>query len=180
MTAQHGHLCPQGHGVLVERDEWVRAGVMWCPHEEHGGNGRFYRDTEVAYGKFNPDAPRVKSEWQLAQDARAATAQAEREAYEMEKREMTIQPVSVERKPRAAKPPLECTCGCGGMTKGGRFLPGHDARYHAAQKRAAAEAAPAIEQAAQEIAATIPAKRGRRSKAEAVPAPEDLPDDMLS
>jgi len=22
----------------------------------------------------------------------------------------------------------ECECGCGGMTKGGRFLPGHDAK----------------------------------------------------
>lgn len=25
--------------------------------------------------------------------------------------------------------PRECTCGCGGMTAGGLFLPGHDARY---------------------------------------------------
>ena len=33
-----------------------------------------------------------------------------------------------------AKQPQECGCGCGGMTKGGRFLPGHDARFHAAQK----------------------------------------------
>lgn len=32
------------------------------------------------------------------------------------------------------KQPQPCGCGCGGMTKGGRFLPGHDARYHAAQK----------------------------------------------
>lgn len=27
---------------------------------------------------------------------------------------------------RKAKPPKECECGCGDMTKGGRFLPGHD------------------------------------------------------
>lgn len=33
-----------------------------------------------------------------------------------------------------AKTPQACGCGCGGMTKGGRFLPGHDARFHAAQK----------------------------------------------
>lgn len=33
-----------------------------------------------------------------------------------------------------AKAPQACGCGCGGMTKGGRFLPGHDARFHAAQK----------------------------------------------
>lgn len=30
----------------------------------------------------------------------------------------------------------ECLCGCGERTKGGRFRPGHDARYHAAQKAA--------------------------------------------
>lgn len=33
-----------------------------------------------------------------------------------------------------AKTPQPCGCGCEGMTKGGRFLPGHDARFHAAQK----------------------------------------------
>ncbi len=34
-----------------------------------------------------------------------------------------------------------CLCGCGGFPKGkkARFLPGHDTRYHAAQKKAAAE-----------------------------------------
>jgi hypothetical protein len=38
-----------------------------------------------------------------------------------------------------------CVCGCGGFPKGvnSRFIPGHDARYHSAQKKAAAgEAAP--------------------------------------
>ena len=34
-----------------------------------------------------------------------------------------------------------CLCGCGGFPKGpkSRFIPGHDARYHAAQKKAAAK-----------------------------------------
>lgn len=34
------------------------------------------------------------------------------------------------------RPP--CLCGCGGTpaSKGAKFLPGHDARYHAAQKAA--------------------------------------------
>lgn len=38
------------------------------------------------------------------------------------------------------RPP--CLCGCGGTPKGkkSRFIPGHDARYHAAQKKAAAVA----------------------------------------
>ena len=46
--------------------------------------------------------------------------------------------------PKAAKrskEPRDCQCGCGGQTKGGRFLPGHDAKFHAAEKRKAAEAA---------------------------------------
>jgi hypothetical protein len=36
-----------------------------------------------------------------------------------------------------------CVCGCGDKPKGrkSRFIPGHDARYHSAQKKAAAEAA---------------------------------------
>lgn len=45
-------------------------------------------------------------------------------------------PPKPEREPREKKEPRQCLCGCGGMTKGGRFLPGHDARYHAAQKKA--------------------------------------------
>lgn len=30
---------------------------------------------------------------------------------------------------RAVKQPRPCTCGCGGSTKGGLFLPGHDSKY---------------------------------------------------
>jgi hypothetical protein len=30
--------------------------------------------------------------------------------------------------PREGRTPRPCLCSCGGMTKGGRFLPGHDAR----------------------------------------------------
>ncbi len=37
---------------------------------------------------------------------------------------------------RPIRAPQECLCGCGGMTKGGKFLPGHDSKYHAAQKMA--------------------------------------------
>lgn len=33
--------------------------------------------------------------------------------------------------PRRGRGPKECGCGCGEMTKGGRFRPGHDARVHA-------------------------------------------------
>lgn len=29
-------------------------------------------------------------------------------------------------RPWADRPPRECACGCGGMTKGGRYLSGHN------------------------------------------------------
>ena len=36
---------------------------------------------------------------------------------------------------REGRTPRRCLCSCGGMTKGGRFLPGHDARLHGELKR---------------------------------------------
>lgn len=32
-------------------------------------------------------------------------------------------------------PERECKCGCGEYTRGGTFRPGHDARYHSAQRK---------------------------------------------
>lgn len=40
--------------------------------------------------------------------------------------------------------PKYCQCGCGNQTKGGSWMPGHDAKYHAAQRKAAKEAAKVI------------------------------------
>lgn len=34
--------------------------------------------------------------------------------------------------PKPKLPPRRCVCSCGEMTKGGEFLPGHDARYKSA------------------------------------------------
>jgi hypothetical protein len=55
-----------------------------------------------------------------------------------------------------------CLCGCGGFPKGknARFIPGHDARFHAAEKRAAAEAAGAV---------AAPAKAPKAPKVAAAP-----------
>jgi hypothetical protein len=65
-------------------------------------------------------------------------AEMEQEAPEMARAKTT--PVPVEPKVESAqaeRPP--CLCGCGGYPKGknARFIPGHDARYHAALKKAA-------------------------------------------
>jgi hypothetical protein len=37
--------------------------------------------------------------------------------------------------PREGRTPWRCLCSCGGMTKGGRFLPGHDHRLYSELKR---------------------------------------------
>lgn len=143
-----GLLCPEGHGLLVEREEWSQRGVAWCPHQEHDlvdkTSGRMYRRQEVEEGWFDPSKPIQKSPAQIEREA-AISARAEAQAQaRMEARRMAEAPkVKKERAPRVAKEPQECGCGCGGMTKGGRFLPGHDARFHAAEKKAAAEAAAA-------------------------------------
>ena len=40
-------------------------------------------------------------------------------------------------KAKKEKPAKDCTCGCGGQTRGGNYLPGHDSR-HVAQTAAEA------------------------------------------
>jgi hypothetical protein len=37
----------------------------------------------------------------------------------------------IAKRTKKAKPPQSCSCGCGGQTRGGRFIPGHDSRLHA-------------------------------------------------
>lgn len=135
-TKEWGALCPEGHGILHERDAWVKAGVAWCPHEAHGGNGRMYRRSEVEEGWFDPTKPTVVYDDSHAQ--RLAQRTAERTAAWEENRRKHMATDTKEKAPRAAKvkEPQACLCGCGGSTKGGRFLPGHDARYHARVKAA--------------------------------------------
>lgn len=135
--ALFGPLCPEGHGLLLEKDEWAARGVDWCPNIEHGGNGRFYRLTEIEDGFYDPET-RVRSSWQLEQDAKLASREEARKEHEMAKRTAAEKPLTPERT-RAPKVIRDCRCGCGGQTKGGTFLPGHDARYHAALRKAGAE-----------------------------------------
>lgn len=146
MAKRWGLLCPEGDGLLLERDEWTAQGVAWCPsNDTHGGNGRFFRRQEVVEGWFDPDRPRALTPEQATKQAEMQERARQRQEEWRMATTAKSKPVKVtaEKAPRvrAAKEPKECLCGCGGMTKGGRFLPGHDARYHAAQKKAAAAAA---------------------------------------
>lgn len=131
---QWGSLCPDGHGILADRPEWIARGVQWCGHEDHGGNGRFWRTTEVEEGWYDPTRPPVKSAAQLEREEHARQlgleAVAVREAREARQRKERRMTDTTTKTPKAAKAPRDCSCGCGGQTKGGRFIPGHDARYH--------------------------------------------------
>lgn len=139
-TRKWGKLCPDGHGLLLEHDTWSARGVVWCPHLDHGGNGRFYRTNEAQEGYAGtaantPTSPTTNEKIALARERREA-ARRLREENTMN----ATQPKPAATTP-ASKEPKSCLCGCGGTTKGGRFLPGHDARYHSRLKREAAEAA---------------------------------------
>ena len=46
----------------------------------------------------------------------------------------TVNDGPAEDRPRAGEP-RPCLCSCGGTTRGGTFLPGHDARLHGVLKR---------------------------------------------
>ncbi len=50
---------------------------------------------------------------------------------------MTTRKTTPKPEPAATRPP--CLCGCGGFPAGkkSRFIPGHDARYHSALRKAA-------------------------------------------
>lgn len=148
MAKQWGSLCPEGHGLLLGREDWTRQGVIWCSSSEHGGNGRFYRLSEVSEGWFDPSAPRVKpapakpveqvkeNEMAKATDTPNRSRTSTRQKAEPEKPAPRTRR-AMPSKAALARAPKPCLCGCGGMTKGGRFLPGHDAKYHSALNKAA-------------------------------------------
>ncbi len=51
----------------------------------------------------------------------------------------TIKAAATVKAPKAPKVLPECTCGCGTKTKGGKFLPGHDAKLKSRLVTAAKE-----------------------------------------
>jgi len=118
-----GDYCPvEGHGRMYV----LKNGRQWCPHSDHNSTGREHKMA------FTP------KDGTSALDKEPTPIRAAAKAPKPEKAKTTTPRVAkADKAPRAAKTPQECTCGCKGMTKGGRFLPGHDARYHAAQKREA-------------------------------------------
>lgn len=181
MARQWGLLCPEGHGLLIEREDWTTQGVSWCPHSDHdvteGTSGRMYRRQEVAEGWFDPDKPHAKTAVQVEIEARVA----EREVERQEAWRMATAEKAKTKKPRAERvakvvEPKDCMCGCGGQTKGGRFIPGHDARFHSRVKALVAFDSDLSHEQAEAIASKGPLTgkyaAAQQPKAKAVKAPK--------
>lgn len=60
------------------------------------------------------------------------------------------------------KPPKSCRCGCDGQTKGGNFLPGHDARWVSALVKSTDLDDPQSIAEGQELAASVSAALGTK------------------
>jgi hypothetical protein len=132
--------CGHSHLAAVDFDPLFRE----CADTE-ACIARQLAQREVA---LNSDQVRMLNECLAAGRAERAARTAEREQRAAQAAESTREPVQVTGDPatprrgatkKSGRAPRQCLCGCGGMTKGGRFLPGHDAKYHAAQKRLAQE-----------------------------------------
>jgi hypothetical protein len=99
--------------MLLDHVDWD---LVWCPANGHGGNGRFFDPAIVREG-YEEDMSKAPTE--------AAAPAADQPA------KTTKQTTPGRRSPR------ECECGCGGMTKGGRFAAGHDAKLHSRLRKEA-------------------------------------------
>jgi hypothetical protein len=100
-----GAYCPGCGGELLAHPDWSR---LWCPSNRHGGNGLFVMTQDAREVKMPKDGKPKSVPGGIDKVAEEVKAAA----------------------PRTRGVPKECLCGCGGMTKGGRFRPGHDAKYY--------------------------------------------------
>jgi hypothetical protein len=151
-TYGDGDECPdsRGHGRMYT----LGNGQQWCPHADHYGA---LRPEQVAGEK---EIDRMATDEQVKavpkptrasrSKATQATTPAATDRTRRSRATATAEPKPAPRARATAETremPL-CKCGCGERTKGGIFRPGHDARYHSAQKKAAAETAAKAEKKA--------------------------------
>lgn len=109
------------HGVEdVECPEVIRqptGGYIACAHDSHkvDESGNRILEADRKERLLNEVVPEVERRFQ---DQRGR----------IDTRERIAKPKSPGVKRKTAKQPADCLCECGGQTKGGRFLPGHDAK----------------------------------------------------
>lgn len=133
-SKQWGLVCPDDGGICYDHPDW--GDRVWCPSNEHGGNGKFFPAAQLKEGwavpKDNTGSGLTESQ------IRALRGAAQDDVDQAESGDAPAKPArapKADKPKREAKPPKErtpvaCECGCGEMTKGGRFIPGHDARLH--------------------------------------------------
>ncbi len=124
-------ICPDDGGLLLAHPDW--GGRWWCPNAGHGGNGAFFDPGSEDRGvPTDRKAPKPATAGDLAAAVAIAgerEKQAKADAAKADREERQAKQAA--RSSRPKREPRECKCGCGGTTKGGTFLPGHDAKYHA-------------------------------------------------
>lgn len=142
MAVGNGDQCPTNadHGRMVV----LRDGKQWCPNQEHDAERVPLREMHLV-DRSTEDMATGDKVNPVPKPGARATTKAQRDQVAVKAR--ATAPAAV-----AKETPL-CLCGCGEHTKGGKFRPGHDARYHSAQRK--------LEEAAAEKAAKKSAKAAK-------------------
>ena len=143
-----GFVCPEDGGICYDHPDW--GDRVWCPSNGHGGNGKFFPVAQVKEGWAMPTTGSGSglSESQIKALRENQSAAAEAAGVPDVPIDVTVPKAKKEAKPKKEtaktspkeREPKACECGCGDLTKGGRFIPGHDARLHSrwnAQAKAA-------------------------------------------
>lgn len=128
-TSTHQH-CP---GAVTNGN----GSLLVCPCEEPGcGQDKHYCKTcgarEEVQGWKCLDRDACQARFQAEMDAGARRLGLHLGRTILGRSGDSGAPAARPRAPRPEKAPSkarDCTCGCGGQTKGGKFLPGHDSRY---------------------------------------------------
>lgn len=137
-----GFLCPEDGKLLIELKGTDK---LHCPNNAHNGRPKTH-----PLGAADPtpaffDRDQVKEGYAIvANDAPSGTGLTAAQIKRMQAAGKTdtasdaAAEKAVNDKPKrvaAVKEGRDCECGCGDKPKGGRFLPGHDAKLHSRLKK---------------------------------------------
>lgn len=139
-TKTWGMLCPEGHGLLVTVKGTDK---MYCPNNAHNGRPKTHPEGAAEPTPAFFDRAAVGEGYTMAKDLAQGTGLTAKQIKQMQAAAQADVDAAeapadapAAKAPRAARSrtPQPCADGCGGMTKGGKFLPGHDAKLHSRQK----------------------------------------------
>lgn len=114
----------------------TKTGYAFCPVcREKGRTRRISQAQAIEYGVCNECLAEAQAKENLKEEITVAK---ESKAPKAAPKATKATPAVTGKPVKAPKPKGQsCGCGCGGTTKGGKFLPGHDAKFHRDQKAAA-------------------------------------------